>query len=103
MRGWVGVILVGLAACGGSTDVDAILALEGDVGSGKIIYTSRCSLCHGEQGEGGTTIPLQGSVLPRDEIVSIILAGTTDMQGFRDILSDQEVADLLAHLEDGIL
>lgn len=103
MRGWVGVVLGLLGACGGSTDVDAILALDGDAVSGEAIYISRCSLCHGEQGEGGTTIPLQGSALPTDELVSLILSGTPDMPGFRDTLSDQEVADLLAHLEAGIL
>ncbi|MEZ4448613.1 MAG: cytochrome c [Nannocystaceae bacterium] len=96
--------LVTLApACNGSSaDVDNILMLTGDADNGATLYSSKCASCHGAMGEGGigTALTKEAPEHSDDDIVTDILEGIsgTQMVGFRDQLSDQEVADLLAFI-----
>ena len=104
MRWTVGMIAVGLAGCGGSAgDVAAILALEGDEANGGEIYSANCAACHGDEGEGGTSLALNGSALPTEDVILTILDGRGSMTGFRELLTDQDVADLWAHMQAAIL
>lgn len=108
MRSWLVLAIPFLTVgCGdkeGDTATDTIsgiLALSGDASNGESVYASYCSGCHGTSGEGGTG-PAMTEVIPEhsdEEIVDIIYNGVgTSMAGYGGTLSDQEIADLLAHL-----
>jgi len=95
-----------LAGCAGEEegdDVDAILALNGVAASGATVYGAQCQACHGADGAGGGSFPSLVAMVPGAsdaEIVSIVLEGEGTMPAFRSKLSDQEVADLLAHMRE---
>lgn len=91
-----------LVACGGADEdrVDDILALDGDAAVGVGVYDKQCSGCHGDDGEGGVGPALDGSVdaYSPEQMVTLILDGQGDMPP-HDYMEDQDIADLLAHLE----
>lgn len=101
----VGALAV-LAGCTGQAtgnEIDAILALPADPALGAEVYLARCALCHGDAGEGGSGPSLQGDEAEPYELIGVILDGTGTMSGFRDTLTEQEVADLHAYLQQTIL
>jgi mono/diheme cytochrome c family protein len=83
-------------------------AEKGDAAKGKQVFTSRCSVCHGESGEGkeaigkayGVTMPVLGSKevqsLDDADIKKIISQGKGKMKPVS--LSDQEMNDVVAFL-----
>jgi mono/diheme cytochrome c family protein len=111
--------LASVAGCGVSSvesigdRVDRILLLTGDVSAGHAIYGENCQECHGASGlgEDDPTHPGIGENLTEvvehpDEIpeyVQVILLGEEDMPPFEDLLTDQDVADVLAWLQDGLI
>lgn len=87
----------------GGDRVSDILAISGDASSGSTVYSSNCVACHAEDGSGGIGTALSGSggainTLSDEQIVTVILEGTTGMSAY-DFLSDQDLADLFAHLK----
>lgn len=92
--------LILFAACGGSDRVEDILALDGDLEAGKVVWDARCASCHGSNGEGGSGPEL---FVPADEaaFVEIVLYGTGDMAGQEDVVDDQDAADLLVFASAG--
>ncbi|MEQ1503937.1 MAG: cytochrome c [Myxococcota bacterium] len=115
MRTFVMILAVGLVGCGdGAGDrTDAILALTGDAAKGETVYADNCAVCHAASGlgENDPTSPGTGEDLTEAasevgedaEIISYILEGAGDMTAFGDILDDQQVADLLAYMHDGLI
>jgi mono/diheme cytochrome c family protein len=111
MSKWIGigaaVLLTGCGRTGG------ILALEGDPTNGAAVYNANCSTCHAESGLGssdpdhpGTGIDLTAVAGNPDldsEYVKAILKGGATMTPFGDILSDQDIADVLAYVHDGLI
>ncbi len=78
----------------------------GDSQAGAQVYADNCAACHGPQGEGGIGKPLQGSPFileqPNAELLTFIQEGRpgTAMAGFKDSLSEQQIADVIAWLRD---
>jgi mono/diheme cytochrome c family protein len=83
-------------------------AEKGDAAKGKEVFMSRCSVCHGESGEGkeaigkmfGVKMPVLGSKevqsLDDAELKKIISQGKGKMKPVN--LSDQELNDVVAFL-----
>lgn len=80
------------------TRAQVILALTGDSGAGATLYSTNCQACHGSSGEGGTGTELRGLRFT-EGLVNSVLDGKNYMPAFGTVLTDQEIADLIAHIE----
>jgi mono/diheme cytochrome c family protein len=89
--------------------LDALMMLQeqwplGDPVNGATLFAANCAVCHGENGEGGVGKQLQPNEFVQAntnaELVAFIQAGRpgTAMAGFNTRLSEQEIADIVAHL-----
>ena len=97
---WLGVIMTLASACGDTAQVDDILALEGDAVSGEEVVSANCASCHGVDGTGGSGPNLVAEAGEDDaEWVEVILGGEDSMPAFVDVLTDQEIADVLDWLK----
>lgn len=98
----IGAALI-LTGCGNR--IDDILALEGDLTRGQILYESRCASCHGLQGQGvsGPAMDERVPLLTGTEILETVLDGIGQMPAFGDDLSDQQLSDLLTYLQASFL
>lgn len=92
-------------ACGdkdGDTgsEFGAILALDGDIASGETLFASKCAVCHGADGSGGTGPDLNEHVPAHsdEQLLDIMLNGSGSMAAVN--LEDQEAADILAYITD---
>ena len=83
----------------GASEVDAILALTGDATAGATTFSNTCAACHGADGASGYAANLVEEIPSKDDafIVNIIINGDGGGMPAQD-LSDQEVADVLAHV-----
>jgi mono/diheme cytochrome c family protein len=113
-HGWmcvVGLALIALAGC----DVerrksDAELGLNPRQAAGRKLYDNYCDRCHrpystkGKKGPGLKGIfqhqylPLSGLPANDDRVTDIIRNGRPDMPGYSQVLSAQDIQDLLAYL-----
>ena len=98
------------------------VAAPGDTANGERVYAQRCVVCHGEEGDGLTPAAERFNPPPRDftlgqykikttyfddmvsnddDVFRMIADGMpgTVMPGWRDVLSEQEIRDLIAHLK----
>lgn len=82
----------------GGDDIDKN---DGDRINGRRLFLSNnCYICHGGRGGGGMCPSLREDRPHGDDAVRAILNGTRNgMPPFRDRLSAQEVADLLAYID----
>lgn len=84
--------------------VDAVLALTGDPDEGEALYVAECASCHLVDGtgdtNGGTGKDLTVWMPEHDDATTIdaILSGRTGMPAYRDVWTDQQVADVTAWL-----
>ncbi|MCO4747773.1 MAG: cytochrome c [Proteobacteria bacterium] len=85
------------AAC--DPRVGDVLGLPGDAATGEVLYTTECADCHAPDGTGGDGGPAIDHAHGRRATVHQMLYGGADMPAFADALSDQQVADLYAHLD----
>ncbi len=79
--------------------IDHVLSLDGDADAGHQEFLARCATCHGETGEGNGWAPsLYNRVPNRDDasLVQTLILGRGDMPVWGDVLSDQQIADVLA-------
>jgi mono/diheme cytochrome c family protein len=107
----VGLALTALAGC----DVerrksDAELALTPQQAAGRKLYDNYCDRCHrpystkGKKGPGlkgvfqHQYLPLSGLPANDDRVTDIIRNGRPDMPGYSQVLSAQDIQDLLAYL-----
>jgi mono/diheme cytochrome c family protein len=107
MQRWWMTAAVVAAACGEPSQTSAILDLTGDAAAGATVYSTICATCHGVNGEGlelFATPPLVSTTKTDEEIVEVILTGNDlGMASAADyLLSDQDVADVLAYIRDGL-
>jgi cytochrome c oxidase cbb3-type subunit 3 len=88
--------------------------VSGDPEMGKRVYDDNCTICHGADGKGNGTIAeiydmepadhTDASILNRmsnEKIRSIIVDGTKGaklMPGWKDILSDKEIEDVISYI-----
>ena len=113
-HGWiwvVGLALIALAGC----DVerrksDAELGLNPPQAAGRKLYDNYCDRCHrpystkGKKGPGMKGIfqhqylPLSGLPANDDRVTDIIRNGRPDMPGHSQVMSAQDIQDLLAYL-----
>jgi mono/diheme cytochrome c family protein len=104
MRTMSSLIFVSLfaMACGGKSDrVDEINELEGDPENGAVVYAANCAGCHGADGTGGSGPDITGED-DQDEVTEVVLSGEDSMPAFDGDLSDQEIADVVAFVIDGL-
>jgi mono/diheme cytochrome c family protein len=96
-------LLLSLTACSGGSRVDDILSLTGDATNGATVYADNCAACHAADGSGGIGPSLQGEASEEggEEVVEVVLYGEDSMPAFPE-LTDQEVADLLAFLQQDL-
>ncbi len=111
MRATVMVGLIALVGCGdkdaGDTSVvpadrvPLVLALTGEPANGATLYAF-CATCHGQNGEGldGSGFQPLAPVADDDVFVTTVLEGIegTSMLSYAEEYSDQEIADILAHV-----
>ncbi|PLR23295.1 cytochrome C [Caulobacter zeae] len=70
---------------------------------GQTLYADNCAACHQVSGKGvkGAYPTLAGAPLVQGDakpLLSIVLNGKNEMPGFRDDLSDADLADLLTYV-----
>lgn len=74
--------------------------LDGDSTNGEAVFSANCASCHGADGTGGSGPNLVAEAGEDDaEWVEVILGGEDTMPAFVDVLTDQEIADVLAWLK----
>ena len=76
----------------------------GDAAQGATVYAAQCASCHGAKGEGGAGTALGNAVFlatASDAFLQDTIRhgrSGTPMVGFADVLSDQEIGDVVAFL-----
>jgi mono/diheme cytochrome c family protein len=107
----IALSLLALAAC----DVerrksDAELGLNQKQADGRKLYDNYCDRCHepysshGKKGPGlkgvfkHQYLPLSGLPANEERITDIVKYGRAKMEGFGQVMTDQQVKDLLAYL-----
>lgn len=93
--------LLALSACGPSDHANSIAGMSGDATSGQTLYSANCASCHGATGGGGSGPNLVRAFNSEDkaELIDVILEGDGPMMGYSGVLSDQEIADIVAYLD----
>src|SRR3954447_13632011 len=92
----VGLLVVGLAGCGGSNSAR--------IANGETVYTEHCATCHQVDGEGYAQVypNLVGNPiveLPDPEpVVTIVLHGRASMPGFAEELSPAQIAEVVSYV-----
>ena len=78
-------------------------ALAGE--SGLVVFHTRCSRCHGEDGRGSavfTTPSFLASGLTAAEMAAVIGGGRGRMPAFKGKLSGEEIAAVAAYVKAGL-
>lgn len=98
---------VAVVACGepaATGRVGDIGGLTGDPTAGADLYETHCLACHGEDARSGSAGEnlVDEVTEEQDEFIEAILEGKDNgaMPAFADTLSDQEIADILAHIAE---
>ena len=82
-------------------NVDHIMALHGDADSGALVFDGSCanSGCHGVDGDSGSAPSLSAAVPEHtdEQLAALIAYGDGNMPA-QSSLSDQEIADVIAHV-----
>jgi mono/diheme cytochrome c family protein len=111
---WIGLTLAGLLAASGCEverrRSDAELGLNAQQAAGRKLYDNYCDRCHrpysskGKKGPGlkgvfqHQYLSLTGLPANDERVGDIIRYGRPDMPGYSQVLSAQDVQDLLAYL-----
>ena len=71
----------------------------GDTVSGEDVYAGNCARCHGGSGQGGSGPSMEGVAdrLTEDEHVEVVREGREGMPAWKDTLSDEEIAAVVAY------
>lgn len=77
---------------------------EGDASNGEKLFPVHCASCHGDDGKSGTAGEDVPGAVADDGVDEIFLViqngkGNGEMPAFKDELTDQEIADIIAWLE----
>ncbi len=77
---------------------------QGDPVVGETLYQETCAGCHGSEGQGGVGKKMQPNEFIQEstnaEVFAFTLVGRdgTAMQGYSDILTEEQLADIIAFL-----
>ena len=85
-----------MAACGNATNA----ADNSTADPGTAIYNSRCTMCHGRDGDLGMSgaKDLTKSTLTKEEMVAVVTHGKGGMIGFEKMLSTKEIDEVVDHV-----
>ena len=74
---------------------------QGDPVRGQqLFFINGCNVCHGDQGEGGIGLPIAGTALPLEEVISQYRNPRDQMPVFPpDVIPDEDIADTYAWLQ----
>lgn len=84
---------------------DPVLTLEGDAQAGAVTWQDECGLCHGQEAQGTPRgSPLVGIFerLTVDQVLDTVRFGIDTMPAYGTALTDQDLADLLAWMEQDL-
>lgn len=81
-----------LLACAGGDE-----EIVGDATAGATVFADNCASCHAADGTGGSGPDLTG-MTDEAEIEEYVVNGDGGMPAFGDTLSEQEIADVVAHV-----
>jgi mono/diheme cytochrome c family protein len=82
----------------GPVTVAGVLALTGDAANGQTVYANSCQACHGLT--GNSMAPAAGKA--KSDVsgaAEIIVSGNGAMPSFGRTLTNQQIADVIAHLK----
>ena len=79
------------------------IVMAGDPIKGRSLYENRCSGCHGMEGTPQVAgIPNfkmgEGLMKPDQHLLTFIQNGKGVMPGFKGVISDAEIRDIIAHI-----
>ena len=79
------------------------VVMAGDPMKGRSLYDNRCSGCHGADGApqvaGIPNFKMGESLMKPDQhLLAFIQKGKGVMPGFKGVLSDAEIGDIIAHI-----
>ncbi len=85
---------------GDGNRVADVLALTGDATNGADLYDTDCRVCHAPDGSGTASgANLQGLTESDEDLLGTIIDGEGNMPEWGGMYSDQELADVLAHIK----
>ena len=86
----------------------ALLGTAQNPAAGHKLFLQRCVLCHGQHARGHTTtgealgvVDLHSSAVQAAsdaKLATVVESGTSKMMGFGDMLSKQQIRDLIAYI-----
>ncbi len=114
LRGLVACVVLGLLLLSGCDaemrKTDAQLGLNAQQSAGRKVYDEYCDRCHepystrGKKGPGlkglfsKPYLPASGMPANDDRVTDVIRMGREKMEGFGQVLTPQQIQDLLAYL-----
>ena len=93
------------AAATATAAVEPVAGYTANLDSGRQIYTTLCTTCHGETGEGGHQggAPLKGKELSLGHIMTMASFGKNTMPGFANVYSKEQLQDVATFIREELL
>ena len=78
-------------------------AIAGDPMKGRILYENRCQGCHGQEGipqvAGMPNFKMGEKLMqPDEQLLAFVKKGKGVMPGFKGVLTDTEIRNIIAHI-----
>lgn len=92
-------------ATAAATTAEPIAGYKANLDSGRKIYTTLCTTCHGASGEGGHQggAPLTGKELSIGHVMTTATFGRNTMPAFQASYSKQQIQDVATYVVDELL
>jgi len=92
-------------ATAAATTAEPIEGYKASLDSGRKIYTTLCTTCHGASGEGGHQggAPLTGKELSIGHVMTTATFGRNTMPAFQASYSKQQIQDVATYVVDELL
>lgn len=88
-----------------TAQVQPVAGYTANLDSGRQIYTTVCTTCHGETGEGGHQggAPLKGKALSISHIMTMATNGKNTMPAFQSAFTKEQLQDVAAYIINDLL